>query len=470
MAYQVDDTIVAIASAPGGADRGIIRLSGPRVRQVVQAIFLATKHADLSNSAHAEVIAGAIVLPPASPERAAIRDSDAACDGAALPADLYYWPTARSYTRQPTAELHTLGSPPLLAAVLASCCKAGARLAAPGEFTMRAFLAGRLDLTQAEAVLGVIDARDGRQLNAALRQLAGGLAQPLQALRERLLNLLAHLEAGLDFVEEDIQFIGRREIARELAESLQRLAAIETQLQTRADARVKPRVVLVGAPNAGKSSLFNRLAGGNALVSSQRGTTRDYVSAEVRFGQLAVDLIDTAGQDLAQANDEVGRRSQQIAIDRSREADLVLWCIDSSGSAAENIWNRHVESGVGELTVLTKCDLPGTTQHLCSSALCTSAVTGVGLAELERAITEYFSDSSHVSGIAIPATAARCRESVWLAREALVRAAEIHDARGGEELLAVELRCCLDELGAMVGAVYTDDILDRIFSRFCIGK
>jgi len=200
--FSCDETIAAVASAAGGAARGIVRLSGPSVRACLERCFQPADPQSWSAAARPTVFAGCLTL---------------AGSGARLPCDVYFWPGARSYTRQPVAEIHTLGSPPLLEAVLATLAARGARPARPGEFTLRAFLAGRLDLTQAEAVLGVIDAADGRQLADALEQLAGGLAAPLDALRGRLLDLLAHLEAGLDFADEGVQFITPEALAAELA-------------------------------------------------------------------------------------------------------------------------------------------------------------------------------------------------------------------------------------------------------------
>ena len=212
----LDDTIAAVASAAGGGARGIVRLSGPQAVEIVSRCF---RPLDASvgwkRFEHATAIPGRVSFQRCS-------DSEPSSPSAELTADLFLWPTRRSYTRQPLAEIHTLGSPPLLQAVLQSICAAGARLAEPGEFTLRAFLAGRIDLTQAEAVLGVIDAADRRQLHAALTQLAGGLSQPLLELRSELLDLLADLEAGLDFVEDDIRFIAPAELKNRLAQCAHR--------------------------------------------------------------------------------------------------------------------------------------------------------------------------------------------------------------------------------------------------------
>ncbi len=213
--FHPDDTIAAIASPPGGAARGIVRVCGPSAVNCVATCFepdndrnsYEFRYCDRLDISH-------IRFPTAVFGQLRLHGVHSP-----LPADLLLWPTSRSYARQPTAELHTLGSPPLLEAVLRQVCAAGARLARPGEFTLRAFLAGRLDLTQAEAVLGVIDAADRRELDAALAQLAGGLGGPLGQLRERLLDLLAHLEAGLDFADEAIEFSGAADLERQLAEA-----------------------------------------------------------------------------------------------------------------------------------------------------------------------------------------------------------------------------------------------------------
>jgi tRNA modification GTPase len=190
--YSLDDTIAAIASASGGAARGIVRLSGPNALKRLRAVFRSSDKEEVREPRRAQVIRGRLDLTGIN---------------APMPCDLYLWPKGRSYTGQMSAEFHTIGSPPLLDALLNSLCTDGARIAEPGEFTLRAFLSGRIDLTQAEAVLGIIEAADPRELQVATAQLAGGLAGPLHRLRDVLLELLAHLEAGFDFADEDLPFI-----------------------------------------------------------------------------------------------------------------------------------------------------------------------------------------------------------------------------------------------------------------------
>ena len=244
------------------------------------------------------------------------------------------WPGPRTYTGQPLAEIHATGSPPLLRQILAHCLARGARLAEPGEFTLRAFLSGRIDLTQSEAVLGVIDARSPAQLDAALRQLAGGLASPIAGLRDRLADVLAHLEANLDFAEEpDVDPLGREALADSLDEAAAEVDRLADRLRGRDRADGRPRVVLVGPPNAGKSRLFNALLGlDRAIVSPVAGTTRDYLEAPCDCDGLAVDLVDTAGLEAARGPIEgraqaarggqsaVGRPPARLPVGRRRAA------------------------------------------------------------------------------------------------------------------------------------------------------
>lgn len=444
----LDDTIVAIASPPAGAARGIVRLSGPHVAAVVARCFQ-TDVGEWAARRVASVIPGTIQLP----------------EGRTLPSQLYYWPTARSYTRQPAAELHTLGSPPLLSAIVAALCQAGARPAGPGEFTLRAFFAGRIDLTQAEAVLGVIDARGDDDLHAALEQLAGGLAHPLRSLRESLLELLAHLEAGLDFVEEDIEFVTRRQLISQLDRAAAQLDRTTAQLATRDSADALPRVALVGWPNVGKSSLFNALAGEAALVSDVPGTTRDYLRAAIKLpGGARCELVDTAGRE-PDSTDAIDQQAQQLAIRQAGQGDVTLLCLDASRRL--NAWEvaQLLTTDTKQIVVWTKCDAA---QPPASPAgLATSAATGAGLDELRRQLAR---TCSQLEPSASSLTAARSADSIRLAAEAIDRARSVAASGLGDELVAAELRLALSELGKVIGAVYTDDILDRIFSRFCIGK
>ncbi len=461
--YPLDDTIVALASPRGGAARGVLRLSGPEVRACVAQVFRPDEPVVLSEITLPTVIPGSLQLDEGIPP---------------LPGDLYFWPTGRSYTGQPAAELHTFGCPPLLEAAVERLCEAGARLAEPGEFTLRAFLSGRLDLTQAEAVLGVVDAADGRQFDVALEQLAGGLGGPLDGLRDDLIELLAHLEAGFDFADEDLPFLTPDQLDRQLAAAAETVAGLARQMRSRREAAELVRVVLVGWPNTGKSSLFNALAGRTgALVSGEPGTTRDYLTIELDLDGAKCLLVDTAGIEPApKGRDEDLRQAVQAASDKqSRAADLRILCLDSTRPL--NSWEREklAVDDANRLLVLTKIDLVEKGDGRGSSpvplfATPTSSLTGEGIDALRDRLQDAVLTVGAAGGDVVAATAVRCRESLRLAAQGLERARQIAQSGLGEELVASEIRVALEKLGKVVGAVYTDDILDRVFSRFCIGK
>lgn len=387
-----------------------------------------------------------------------------------LSAALWFWPTSRSYTGQPAAELHTIGSPPLLDAVVSELCRNGARLAQPGEFTLRAFLAGRLDLTQAEAVLGVISARSSSQLDAAVAQLAGGLGGPLRELRGELLDLLAEVEAGLDFGDDDVPPISPARLVARLDSARERAQQHQVRLQARNESSTLPRVVLVGATNAGKSRLFNALTGGKALVSSQPGTTRDFLIARLALVACECELVDTAGAWEHPRESSIDTAAWAATVDQRQAADMELCCIDGSRdiTAEEAAELSQPAAGV-RLIVLTKCDQPRAAR-LPSADAATSSVTGLGLDELRRALSERLATIDHGRETVVAATAQRCGRALEMAHESLTSAIEAAAIDNQEELVAGELRVTLEALGEVVGAVYTDDVLDRIFSKFCIGK
>ena len=477
----LDDTIAAVASPPGGAARGILRVSGADVPACLKDVFCPSGPSLPSKLADPVVLDGSL-----QPDGVA----------APLPCELYLWPKRRSYTGDAVAEIHTLGSPPLLQAALQTLLSAGVRLAEPGEFTLRAFLAGRIDLTRAEAVLGVIDAGDPDELDVALAQLAGGLAEPLHALRDGLLDLLAQLEAGFDFADEDLPFISPEELDRQLGQAAEDVDRLARQMASRGETSELVRVVLAGEPNVGKSSLFNALVRRTgALVSDTPGTTRDYLTAELNLDGARCQLVDTAGTSddpVSEPAETIRAAAREASLEQARRADVCVLCVDATlcrearGSrgvaGAKRSGAPEPDSDWGTATlchqppdrqrrivVLTKVDIAASTDFP-SVALPTSSLTGRGIhalrEELRRAVLSVGASSSG----AVAATAARCGESVRRATESLRRARDLVDRRGGEELVAAEVRVALDELGKVAGAVYTDDVLDRIFSRFCIGK
>jgi tRNA modification GTPase len=347
--------------------------------------------------------------------------------------------------------------------LLAELLNAGARAAQPGEFTLRAFLAGKLDLTRAEAVLGIIEAGSAAELRQALAQMAGGLARPLYALREDLLDLLAEVEAGLDFAEEDVRFIGQEDLLKRLAKALAQVTLVQKQLGQRSLSDRPFRVVLAGRPNAGKSSLFNALAGSPAaLVSPRPGTTRDYLVRRLRVEDVTIELADTAGwQDTAGAAEA---QAQRLGREQAEGADLVVLCLEAGqpvAPAEADLLARQASPAV--LGVVTKSDLATTA----SEWPATSSVTGAGLDALRSLLAERARAHGRP---ALAPSLSRCRHHVDASLEHLRRAHGAVLFEDPPEVVALELRGALDQLGELAGAVYTDDLLDRIFSRFCIGK
>ncbi len=451
-----NDTIVAVATPPAPAPRAVIRLSGPATLDVVTH-WLDQPLPEQQRAFRREVVWRS--PPPIGP----------------VPLAIYVWPSRRSYTGEPAAELHVVGSPPIVQVLLEGCLAAGARLAKPGEFTLRAFLAGRIDLTQAEAVLGVIDADDDRRLQAALRQLAGGIGHPLEKLRQRLVESLAQLEAGLDFVDEDIEFISADQLrsdCREVAEETDRLLR---QLESQDRAGTARRVVLVGLPNAGKSSLLNALAGREAaLTSAEAGTTRDPVTVRVNWQGESIELIDTAGDDPA-ASDPIAFAAQELRRQSAEGADLSLFCIAPDQPRRLEIDEMLLPSpsvpSARVVAVLTKADLcseAGSCPELGQKeGVCVSSKTGKGLDELRDRIC---CELARLAGDGEVAIGVRCRDGLVRARRSLAEVERLLDEGAGEELVALELREGLAAIGELVGAFYTDELLDAIFGRFCIGK
>jgi tRNA modification GTPase len=438
------DTIVALSSAPGVGARAVVRVTGANALAFVSTVFQSD---DEFTRDRRLLLEGRIRLPAIE---------------SAIPATLYFWPGPRSYTGQDVAELHLPSCPPIIDALITSLLNAGARAAQPGEFTMRAFLAGKVDLTRAEAVLAVIESGSRRELKESLAQLAGGVSRPLETLRSDLLDLLADVEAGLDFAEEDIHFVEQRNVLDRLSKGMALVTLLSKQLQGRATSDRPVRVVLAGKPNAGKSSLFNALAGRPAaLVSEEPGTTRDYLVHRLDLNGVTIDLVDTAGR--RGGNGTIEKQAQMLGAEQIHAADLVLLCVEA-GTPLDETDDRILSDRTPPVIgVATKCDLAPAPLGLLS----TSAFQRTGITQLRVLIAQ------KVQALAQPAlepSLSRCSHHVDACLAHLRRGHEMALFEEPPELLALELRGALDELGAMVGAVFTDDLLDRIFSRFCIGK
>lgn len=439
------DTIAALSSATGSGGRAILRLSGPQAFPIAAALAGIASCFNPATRFHREAT---LRLPGLhSP----------------LAVALSLWPGPHTLTGQDLVEIHMLAAPPLVELLLAELFKAGARAAQPGEFTMRAFLAGKLDLPRAEAVLGVIEANSRDELKQALEQLAGGVSGPLREVREDLLNLLADVEAALDFADEDIQFVEEGTLLTRITKALALLTNLRRRLEQRAVSGRVVRVVLAGRPNAGKSSLFNALSlSSTALVSPEPGTTRDYLTRRLMIDEVILDLVDTAGWHPAKGTIE--SQAQDLRHEQMEQADLILLCLEAGHepTAEERTWALRTEPPA-VLCVATKCDLAPPGEGL----LATSARAGSGLDVLRQKLAEGV--RAHRPSALAPSLS-RCRGHLDSCLEHLRQAHQTALFQNPPELLALALRESLEELGAVAGAVYTDDLLDRIFSRFCIGK
>ncbi|MDR3197605.1 MAG: 50S ribosome-binding GTPase [Planctomycetaceae bacterium] len=462
-----EETIIAQSTAHGTAIRGMIRINGPATIMSLQGIFEPELYAE---------------------SKPYVKTGNLIFWGVARPvsAKIFYWSEGRGYTGHQAVEIHTLGSQPILDAIIAAITKSGnVRQARPGELTLRAFLSGRLDLTQAEAVLGVIEAPSQNALKTALQQLAGGMTLPIKKIHETLFETLAHLEAGLDFPEEGIEFISRSEIGSVLTAVREQMELLQQQMMRRGYSNEYPRVALLGLPNAGKSTLFNMLLQTDrAIVSPTPGTTRDYLEAEILFDGLPCTLADTAGINAGFHKDTIDESAQQLSKQISEQSDLIIYC-------SENILKEAAHQfGFDEtktLFVKTKSDLNklndtklndmelgnivlNNSQSNCIDVT-VSSKTGEGIDLLRMMIAKRLRELPPDN--ILRSTALRCRESVNESVRLLEQALEMCDSRSpffDESILASQIRSVLETLGLIDGSVYTDKILDEIFSRFCIGK
>jgi len=448
--FSLDETIIARATPHGAGGRGILRLSGDDCVRVLRDVFQTADFGEIRAEIPG-IYTG--TLTPWEPKRP-------------VPCDLYFWPQERGYTGQCSVELHLWGSEPILDAVEHRILQSKwgtVRLAKPGEFTLRAFLAGRLDLTQAEAVLGVIDATDEHHLKIALNQLAGGIGLPLHRIQNALLDTLSHLEAGLDFADEGIDFISTGELIERLDEALKSLNGIHRKISDRNAGGEILRVLLIGPPNAGKSSLYNRLTDNHkgAIVSPIPGTTRDYLETPLTWDGVTFRLVDSAG--IADFSDgSPDETAQVLARQMIEAATLLLVCVSAED---EQGLDESLFAHKPVIRVRTKCDL----REITGTEIRTSAVSGAGLEKLKQKTSEFLRNRIGTAEV-VPTTAIRCRDAIARAAEHLTAAWSLASQNRDEVLIASELRSALEQLGQVLGTVHTDDILDRVFSKFCIGK
>lgn len=468
----LDDTIAAIATAPGAGGLAVVRVSGPRALAVADAVF---RGARPLASVPGHTLHHGWAVAPAGPGPGADDVAGVALDE--VVAAVFRAP--RSYTCEDVVELSCHGGELPSRRVLAALLAAGARLAEPGEFTLRAFLHGRIDLARAEAVADVIAASTARAHALALSQLAGGLSRTIERLADRLADAIAEVEARVDFAED----VGGVEVPPHVGAAIaaldRELAALLATAPWARALREGVRVPLVGRPNVGKSSLFNALLGeARAIVTDVPGTTRDRLSEAVELAGVRVTLSDTAG--LRDTDDAV----ESIGVARAREtlagAALVLWVVD--GSAPLDDEDRRLAAALGErrpLVALNKCDRSAATGVAEVAALLNggaaevlpvSAVTGAGLDALRAALAGRLGAGEAAEGLGVAVGNRRHAEAIARARAALERARRAAADGLPGEVVALELREGLAALGEVTGRTVDGDLLDRIFRKFCVGK
>ena len=448
--FSTDDTIVAIATPPGRGGIGVVRISGPNALTIASALLalerpLEPRHATFARTRRDQVVA--------------------TC-----------FPAPHSYTGNDVVEISAHGSPIVLRQIVEDATALGARLAEPGEFTLRAFLNGRIDLVQAEAVADLIDAATPLQARAAFDQLEGTLTSRIAAIDADLFDLTAKLEASLDFPDEGYHFVDAGEAASSVRQIEAAIASLLCEAKRGRLIRDGARVAIAGRPNVGKSSLFNALLrAGRAIVTPIPGTTRDLVTEKADVEGLELELVDTAG--VRHTIDEVEREGVSRARQARATADLVLVVVDASLPLTNDDFDLLRDTaGMPRVIVSHKTDLPAawTPADLDIPSITVSSKTGGGLDILRREIRATL-EGGNPATVRDTAAVTNVRHAVLLerARDAMRRAADALEAPGGpvaEEFVLTDLHEARAALEEVTGKRTSDDLLRHIFSRFCIGK
>lgn len=457
---QDQDTIVALATPPGRGGIGVVRLSGPAALQIVAPLLRLRRPLAAGRARFAEIL-------------------DTATGDVLDQAVATHFAAPLSYTGEDVVEIAGHGAPVLMEYLLRACCAQGARLARAGEFTERAFLSGRIDLTQAEAVGDLIEASTLEQARVAARQLGGAVSREIAPVKERLVSLLAAMEAGIDFAEDDIDLLQKAQIQLQITSVADPLHALARGFNYGRVVREGFRLALVGRPNAGKSSLFNRLLDRErAIVTASPGTTRDPIVERISIAGIPVELVDTAGLRGSSTSGAPLDEAETIGIERSREAmadaEVVVLVVDATlGLADDDRAILLALDGRGIVVALNKIDLaPATISETALAGVRlveTSALSGHGVEALRNAVLEVL----QVAGIehaSVLVTHLRQQQSIENTLAALRAAQAAVQNNTPHEMILLDLYTALESLDQMTGTTSTEDILRLIFGRFCIGK
>jgi len=458
-----EDTICAISTPPGEAAIGLIRVSGPEAIRIVQQVFRKKPDGSLEGQPSHTIHYG-LVVDPATAE---------VVDEVLL--SLLRKP--RTYTREDMVEISCHGSPLLLIKVVNLLVRHGARLAQPGEFTKRAFLNGRIDLTQAEAVMDMIRCKTEAGLKIAFDQLQGKLGKEIKSINDQLLSLLAHIEADIDFSEQDLQVISMEEVKNKLVEVLAQICKLLEGWEEGRILRDGVVMAIVGRPNVGKSSLLNAiLQEDRAIVASTPGTTRDVLEDWANIRGIAIKLMDTAG--LRNTHDPIEIEGVRRAKEAIEKAHLVLLVMDASQPLQEE---DHMLMDLLKakkcIGILNKTDLSEkieekkVVERLPNTSLVRiSATKHIGLDLLLDAIRDEIFHGQVVVGETPFLVSSRHRQAIEKAHQSIYQAILAIQSEMSSEFLALEIRTAMDHLGEVIGTTTTEDLLDWVFGQFCIGK
>lgn len=446
------DTICALSSGQGRAALAVIRVSGPRAWEILQAVFCRTKKSELK---------------PFMAMRGQALDKEARIidDVMAL-----YFKQGQSFTGEESFELHCHGNSVIVDQLLRALCDAGARLAEPGEFSMRAMLNGKIDLAQAESIGDLIHAESVAAKDVALKGVLGGLGARSSPVREIIISVLAEIEARMDFPDEELGSVDRDRLGEDLQKAISDIGNILSRSAFSIRLHEGARVVICGLPNAGKSTLLNRLCGEErAIVHESAGTTRDVIEARMTIGGVPVIIVDVAGiRARKEASDieSIGISKAFFELDR---ADVIIWLADCTLSdpfGDEEIKTKLSSLKTPIIKVLNKADLKNLREK---DALPISASNGLGIEDLNGALHKLLvGENNHGSEMYI--TRARQRDELILARAALIEAHIALEKHMVDEVVASELRAAGLAFDRLFGTTLDEDVLDRIFSQFCIGK
>ncbi|MEQ2130021.1 tRNA uridine-5-carboxymethylaminomethyl(34) synthesis GTPase MnmE [Caldanaerobacter subterraneus KAk] len=457
------DTIAAISTSPGEAGIGIVRISGNRALDIISKIFRPYKKKDVKNVKTHTLHYGHIVDP----------DTGEVYDEVLVS----IMKKPNTYTREDIVEINCHGGIVVTSKILELVLKQGARLAEPGEFTKRAFLNGRIDLSQAEAVIDIITAKTMLANKYAQKQLSGYLGQKMRKLKDRMMELLAHLLALIDFPEDDVDELERWQMLESAKEILKEIEKLIASAESGRIIREGLKTAIIGKPNVGKSSLLNALLKENrAIVTDIPGTTRDIIEEYLNVKGIPIRLIDTAG---IRDTDEL---VEKIGVERSKEvlgeADLVLFVIDASRELSKEDYEIFdILTGKNIIFVLNKIDLPKKIdeeelRNLTKDGIIVevSTVKKIGLEKLEETIYNLVFKGNVTIGNEEIITNTRHKEALINAKKYMESVVEAIEKGYSEDLITIDLNSALNEIGKITGETATEDVIDQIFERFCVGK